>query len=86
MTRFGFYLTLFSILAFNIFEVPSFGQVTQSPDVGLHPLATFGDGSFEKIDLSNLEIIWNISILSKPGSTDLPFSYSLVSYPNLTPG
>lgn len=60
----------------------SYAQVDSASDVG-HATVNYG---YDSIDLSNLYLSFNAPIFSKPGSVFLPFSYSLVGFPNVAPG
>jgi RHS repeat-associated protein len=76
------YISCFFFVAAGI----GMSQQLQPSDEGLRPLASFGNGQYEKIDLSNLYLSWKIPVFTQPGSPDLGLSYALIGQPNIQAG
>jgi YD repeat-containing protein len=58
-------------------------QVDNPSDVGR---ANVQLGTYDSIDLSDLYMGLQVPVFSKPGSSHLPFQYSIVGFPNVMPG
>ena len=50
--------------------------VAQQPATGVPPLSTFSGGSFDSVNLANLNVHFTIPVFSKPGK-GIPFDYAL---------
>lgn len=71
------------LAALLLFCSLSHAQVDNASDVG-HAGRQLD--TYDTVDLSNLYMGLQIPILSKQGSKTLPFSYSIVGFPNVEPG
>ncbi len=74
---------MLSLIAALLLCSPGFAQTTPASSVGYTDTQL---GAYDNIDLSSLYLGLQIPIQSKSGSSKLPFSYSIVGFPNVMPG